>query len=532
MEVRLLEAMLLDRPKGCEQTAFRVHVFSELHQPLSMAAVKSFQPEADALRQEIGVTFQDGSFASLIDRWFVFSNVEANSLVQLMEERRRNAYALVAVAVMSVFLVLLAWMYHRARAATRSANRANRVKDDFLANVSHEIRTPMNGVVGMAEMLLDTPLNAEQREYTATIAESARLQLVILNDVLDSAKIESGRMTLESVAFSPASLVKDVWRAFHPVAHKKDLHLELDVPGLLPSVMGDPVRIRQVLTNLVSNAVKFTPAGEVRIAVAAGAAYRDGAADFTFTVSDTGVGIDPAVQERIFDKSTQADCSTTRHFGGTGLGLSICRSLAELMGGSIHLESTPGRGSRFSFHVCLPTVQANLPGAASTLPIQTLTAAHPILVVEDNPINQKVVTAILRTLGLSYDIAADGLEGVTKCLSRPYSAVLMDCQMPGMDGFEASRRIRASQTAAVPIIALTATAAPADRTRAAAAGMDDFLSKPIHRRELAETLSRWLHQVQTTPQKQNTPDPTLFPTALRAAPLRLRTARPSPPSGP
>jgi CheY-like chemotaxis protein len=258
----------------------------------------------------------------------------------------------------------------------------------------------------------------------------------------------------------------------------------------LPAVMGDPVRVRQILSNLVNNAVKFTQEGEVRMTAASEDA--GGATTLAFSVADTGIGIEPAAQIRIFDKFTQADCSTTRHFGGTGLGLSICRSLVELMGGSIRVESTPGKGSNFSFRVPFPVVEGGAAKARSAGVIGKLTAAYPILVVEDNLINQKVTTAMLRSLGLSYEPASDGLEGVEKCLSRKYSAVLMDCQMPGIDGFEATRRIRAARQTAVPIIALTAAAAGSDRKLAMDSGMDDFLSKPVRRSELAELLARWL----------------------------------------
>lgn len=492
MEVRLLEALLLNRPPGCDSTSFRVRVISELHQPMATAFTLAFRPEAEALRQEIGMMFQDGRFAWLIDRWFVFSNIEARSLAQLIEQRRRNNYGLAVLSLMTILMILLGWMYQRARAATRSAKSANRAKDEFLANVSHEVRTPMNGVIGMTELLMDTPLNPEQREYTSTIAESARLQLVILNDILDSAKIDSGKLTMEAVAFSPTDLLRNVWRAFHPLALKKGLRLELEISAELPTVMGDPLRVRQILSNLVNNALKFTQEGEIRMAVAANGA--GGTTTLAFSVTDTGIGIAPEAQARIFDKFTQADCSTTRRFGGTGLGLSICRTLVELMGGSIRVESTPGTGSRFSFLVPFPVVDSGPERVTTGRVIGKLTAAHPILVVEDNPINQMVTTAMLRSLGLSFEAATDGLEGVEKCLSREYSAVLMDCQMPGIDGFEATRRIRARRRTALPIIALTAAAADTDRKLAIDAGMDDFLSKPVRRSELAELLARWVDQ--------------------------------------
>ena len=490
MEVRLLEAMLLDRPAACAGASLRVRVLSELHKPMSMASTIEYRPEADALRQEIGAMFQDGSFAHLVDRWFVFSNIEANSLAQLMEQRRRNTYVWIALAAMTLVLILLVWMYRRARAATRAARKASRAKDEFLANVSHEVRTPMNGVVGMTDLLMRTPLDPEQREYAAAIAESARLQLIILSDILDSAKIDSGMLALETVAFSAAELAREVCRVFRPIAVQKGLRLELDLSGDLPPLSGDPLRIRQILSNLINNAIKFTRSGEIRVAISTGP---DGdRVLLACSVSDTGIGIEPAMQARIFERFTQADCSTTRRFGGTGLGLSICRSLVELMGGSIGVESTVGMGSRFWFQVPLPPADDQVPLLSAAPAIETLAAPHPILVVDDNAINRQVTSAMLRNLGLACEVASDGLEAVERCGACLYSAVLMDCQMPGMDGFEATRRIRQTSPAGPPIIAVTAAAGAADRRRALDAGMDDFLSKPVRLQELAGVLARRL----------------------------------------
>jgi CheY-like chemotaxis protein len=281
-------------------------------------------------------------------------------------------------------------------------------------------------------------------------------------------------------------LLHDLSRAFQPIAAEKGLRLELQVSALPPSMIGDPLRIRQILSNLVNNAIKFTMAGEVRITAAAGG---DG---LVFDVIDTGIGIDSEAKARIFEKFTQADSSTTRRFGGTGLGLSICRSLTELMGGSIELESTPGAGSRFRVSIPLPLDSTVAAPSLSTRPVIQLSAASPVLVVEDNPVKQRVAMALVRSFGLAVELANNGVEAVAKCSSTDYAAVLMDCQMPEMDGFEATRHIRARKGRRVPIIALTAGAAASDRKFAIDAGMDDFLSKPVQRAELAQLLDRWL----------------------------------------
>jgi signal transduction histidine kinase/CheY-like chemotaxis protein len=366
---------------------------------------------------------------------------------------------------------------------------ANRAKSQFLANMSHEIRTPLNGVLGMARLLLEGNLAPRERERAELIVQSGRNLLSVLNDVLDFSKIEAGRLELESVDFHVRSLLEAALRPFVGLAQEKSVALRLEVGPEVPEALrGDPVRLSQALSNLVANAVKFTERGEV--GVKASAAPRGDRTRLQLEVTDTGIGIAPEAAARLLRPFVQADDSTTRRFGGSGLGLVIVRRLAELMGGEVSFDSEPGRGSRFRLAVELESSRGAAPEAV--LRIETVAGAR-VLVADDSRVNQKVVSGVLERMGFVVEVAGSGAAAVEACGRGGHAAILMDCQMPGMDGYEATARIREREGTLrhTPIIAMTASALKGDRERCLAAGMDDYLAKPFSPEDLARVMRRW-----------------------------------------
>ena len=384
---------------------------------------------------------------------------------------------------------------------------ASNMKSAFLANVSHEVRTPMNGVIGMTELLLQTKLDEEQRACAAQIEQSGEHMLAIINDILDISKIETGHLALDVTDFDLAETIKETCSAAGALARAKGLRLDLQIERDVPTrARGDRRRLHQVLANLLSNAVKFTSVGTVAVHVSATPTLRD-TTEVRVIVADTGIGIEPDTLQRMFEPFTQADVSTTRLYGGTGLGLAIAREIMELMGGTITADSTPGHGSTFRFAVNLeaPAAPNALPAPSpnpNSMPAPTWPTPPLVLVAEDSQINQIVATRVLERCGCRVEVVADGSEALRALATRHYDAVLMDCQMPGMDGYDATAELRRREQGArhTPVIAMTAHAMTGDRERCLDAGMDDYITKPVRHADLANTLQRWIptHADQTS----------------------------------
>ena len=411
--------------------------------------------------------------------------------------------------------------------ARDAALENTRAKSEFLANMSHEIRTPLNGVIGMIDLLESTQMNKRQYDFLETARYSANSLLTLIDDILDFSKVEAGKLEIEHVRFKITDLVEQVALLFTNQIQNKNLKFSCVIsPDLPDDVIGDPSRTRQNLCNFLGNAIKFTEQGEITLRVEKYSEANEPA--IRFSVEDTGIGISATSQRKLFQSFTQADSSTNRQYGGTGLGLAICKHLCELMGGNIGLESESGKGSTFWFTIplveakFLPTYKIERLGTLTTLIVDDNTADSPpppdlnpsalpefqekiyqgkVLLVEDNSVNQKVASATLAYFGLNPDIANNGLEAIEKVHQNRYDLVFMDCQMPKMDGYEATRSIRLTENNGenrLPIIALTANVLKGDKEKCLAAGMDDYLGKPIKREALEKRLHRWL--------KANTPD--------------------------
>ena len=516
---------------------------------------------AERLRNAIDTMADDETMAGITLKWFGTAGPKRSVVVRLSEEHRWNLIllaSLLAAGALAGVLAALTIRYKRAtreaEEARRQAERANQVKSEFLTTLSHELRTPIIGVLGMTESIVTGPLNAAQREAASVISRSSESLLALIDDMLTSAKLEAGHVAIDSRPFELWTVIEETTIAMEGQARKRGLELSFDFDRDLPwTTVGDPLRLRQVLLNLVANAVKFTETGGVTVSARA-AGWNGPEARVRVSVTDTGPGIPSDKQHLLFERFSQVDSSPSRTAGGTGLGLAISRQLVQAMGGTIGLLSSEGRpGADFWFELPLPVLEPeSFHAAAGSLvscrsgqaalqarrqieawslgeairievedheealhspvrpsalrraiqhaakapaPKPSLRLAGRVLLVEDNTINQKVASALLLKLGLQVDVASDGGVALERCRTQRYDAILMDCTMPGMDGYEATRRIRAMERGTslhTPIIALTANALEDARRECLEAGMDDFANKPVRLDTLKPLLATWL----------------------------------------
>ena len=481
LETRTAEQLLLTRPPGCEAASFHALGVGLPVMSLAIGSDRSATRAADRLRSEIDTMLADGTMRRILEKWDFFYGGEAETLFNESEARDATRISVTLSGVLAGAAATLLILFLRIRRARRVAITANRAKSLFIANISHEIRTPMNGVIGMLHLARDAEDTNTRRDYIEGALNSADALLALLNDVLDFSKIEAGRASLNWVPFHVAGLARQAMANIEGRASQKGLRTSCEIAHDVPAwVEGDDVRIRQVLLNLLSNAVKFTNAGSVSLRINCIPVDEERLA-LQYTVSDTGIGISAEQRQWLFEAFRQGDDTMTRRFGGTGLGLAISKKLSHMMGGDILIESELGKGSTFHFSV---TVRKAQPAQASGTIVLSAAPARTlrVLLAEDNPVNQRVALAFLNKRGHKTAVAANGREAVERAAVGDYDVILMDIQMPIMDGMEAARKIRQSEQSSgkhVRIIAMTAHAVQEGLASCIAAGMDDYLVKPF-----------------------------------------------------
>jgi len=494
LDQRSFVTQSMTRSPACRGAAFNVEFLPNTRLEIATGAAPGYEKDARAIRNEIDRMAMDGTLGRIAAHYAVGLG-STDWLLKLNQAERRQELLWIGMGLVVLVALLTAWQVRRVRAARVEAERANRAKTEFLATMSHEIRTPMNGVIGLTNLLLETGLTADQRDMGESIHNSAQALMGILNDILDFSKIESGGLTLEVAAFDLMALTRRVAEGFGGLAAAKGLEVLVEPgAGAAQWVSGDPGRLRQILTNLVGNAIKFTERGSVRIGwelVERG----NGRVVVRAAVVDTGMGIASDKRELIFERFRQADASTTRRFGGTGLGLAISKLLVLAMGGRIGVISELGKGSTFWFELTLALAEAPAAVAAQRPALEPIgfDRAPRVLVAEDNAVNRRVAERTLIRLGCEVVLASNGLEALDRFAEGTFDIVFMDCLMPEMDGYGTTMEIRRREGAGprTPIIAMTASVLDEERRRCEECGMDDFLPKPWRPEQLRETILRW-----------------------------------------